>query len=240
MRPVALIAALKSEATCFTGQSPLPGVPFVLDDRFTLILGGIGAERAARAANRMIENGAGSVMSIGFAGSLDPTLRSGDIVLPEQVRDDTGIVEPAASWRGAVMERLAGARTRVHGGLLTSVTSIVDSAAMKSALHERDGAVAVDMESGAILRTALEHDVPALVLRVVADTADMGVPRELLACIDSFGGIRAGLIIGTVAARPAMIPSLFRLARAEWTARRVLRRLARQRHELLAPDASAR
>lgn len=238
LKPVALIAALKSEAACFAASRPLPGLPADLDDRFTLMLGGMGPERAARAAERMIREGARAVMSVGMAGALQPRVSPGDILLPERVADAGGSLHTTVSWRAAILERLADATLIVHGGLLRSVPSVLGGAPAKSEYGRTTGAVAVDMESAAIVKTALQHGVPAVVVRVAVDLVDVSLPVEILGLLDPYGGIRIGQVLRAIGAKPVLVPNMIRLARAERAARRILIQLGQRRHELLAPDVA--
>lgn len=236
---MALIAALKSEAACFTRARPLPGLPADIDDRFTLVLGGMGPERAARAAERMIQEGASAVMSIGMAGALQPGVNPGDVLLPEQVGDARGSLNIDRSWRTAILERLTDTPFTVHGGLLHSVASVLGTAAAKSEYGRSTGAVAVDMESAAIVQAAQRHGVPATVVRVIVDPVDVALPLEILERLDPYGSIRLSWVLGAIVTRPALLPDMIRLARAQRAAHRVLNQLGRRRHELLAPDIVA-
>ena len=236
---MALIAALKTEAACFTSGRPLPGLPADLDDRFTLILGGMGPARAARAAEKMIREGARALISIGMAGALQPGISSGDVLLPERVADAGGCLNTTESWRAAIVERLADTTLTVHGGLLHSVASVLGTASAKSAYGSSTGAVAVDMESAAIVGAAQRHGVPAVVVRVVVDPVDVNLPLEILEQLDPYGSIRIKRVLSAIGGRPALVPDMIRLARAQRAARRVLVQLGRRRHELLATDIVA-
>lgn len=233
---MALVAALKVEAACFLPGEVLPGLPVDLDDRFTLFLGGMGPERAARSAQRMIREGACAIMSIGMAGALQPGVAPGDILLPAQVVDTGGSLNTAESWRAAILERLKDTMFTVHGGRLHSVASVLGAASAKSECGRATGAVAVDMESAAIVRAAQRHGIPSVVVRVAVDPVNVSLPVEILGRLDPYGGIRITQVLRAVAGKPALLPAMIRLARAQRAARRVLIQLGRRRHELLAPD----
>ncbi len=235
---MALIAALKTEAACFTSGRLLPGLAADLDDRFTLILGGMGPARAARAAEKMIREGARAVISIGMAGALQPGLSPGDVLLPERVADAGGCLNTTQSWHAAILERLADTTLTVHGGLLQSLASVLGSASAKAEYGRSTGAIAVDMESAAIVQTAHRHGVPAVVVRVVVDPVEVNLPREILEQLDPYGSIRINRVLSAIGGRPALVPDMIRLARAQRAARRVLIQLGQRRHELLAPDVA--
>ena len=112
---------------------------FFENGQAVLVCGGIGADRARRAAEAVIAlYGPGLVLSVGFAGGLDPALKVGDIFYPSRVVDVCD---------GSSVETGAGR------GVLVSVAGIAD-VEQKAKLAQSYGAQAVDMEAAAVARGA--------------------------------------------------------------------------------------
>ena len=166
-------------------------------------VGGGGAEGAAAACRRLVEQGVSGLISFGLAGGLDPALAPGTVLVP------IAVLLEGERWEadGPMTQRLGGATPGViYGG-----GQIVASAAAKATLNKRTGAVAVDLESAAVARTARQHGLPFAVLRAVCDGATRDLPRAALVALDSTG--RIGLLRVAMAAlsRPRQIPDLMRL-----------------------------
>jgi hypothetical protein len=64
------------------------------------------------------------------------------------------------------------------------------------------GALAVDMESAAILAWAEGRGWPGAVVRAVSDTADRAVPADLASVVDEEGRVRTLRAVSVAARRP--------------------------------------
>ena len=98
------------------------------------------------------------VVSYGLAGALDG-LTTGTVIDAVRVVDETGTV----LWEGEPL----GVPGAVRGTILAS-QRVVDDPAERRELHERTGADAVDLESGALARSGRLCGV----LRAVSDTPE--------------------------------------------------------------------
>ena len=92
----------------------------------------------------------------------------------------------------------------------------------KRMLHERTGAVAVDMESHVAARIAAEHRIPFAAFRVVTDPSERALPPAALVATHPEGTVAFGAILRSLIGRPAQVPSLVRIALDSWAARRAL------------------
>jgi adenosylhomocysteine nucleosidase len=220
---VGIVAALTAEARTL---GPLPpaarrgpaGEPSIhtLADGNLLVISGMGPQRATRAAQALVAAGAESLLSFGLAGALEPDLRAGDVLLPRDVRDETGQVHTTyGPWR----ERLAArARARADhqvrvGGVLLSVVQPLTGPMSKSQAWSQTGANGVDMESFAIASVAVERGVTFAVLRVVIDTAVDTVPASLTQATDAYGEASYARLAAGLLRSPADWAALLRLAR---------------------------
>ncbi len=119
------------------------------------------------------------VVSAGACGALAPELSAGELVVPQVVVGPDGRRWPTAPLRGLT-----------PAGALLSVAEVVETASQKSRLWLGTGALAVDMESAAILAWAGGRGVPAAVVRAVSDDAERGVPAALAAAVGDDGRVR--------------------------------------------------
>src|SRR3979490_2305822 len=86
------------------------------------------------------------VISFGVAGGLDPSLKSGDIVVATEVlAGDTRFLAGLA-LNEEMIASAALRRRRVVRGVLTGVERVIAATACKAALRSETGAAAVDME----------------------------------------------------------------------------------------------
>ena len=238
MSRVGIVAALTAEARTLGPLPPAhpavsPGAPSIhtLRDGNLLAISGMGAQRATRAAHALVGAGAQGLLSFGLAGALDPDLRAGVVLLPQDVCDESGQVHTTyGPWR----ERLAaharaGAQTQVRlGGVLLSVVHPLTSALSKSQARSQTGAHAVDMESFAIARVAVEKGVTFAVARVVIDTAVDAVPNCVTRATDAYGEANYARLAAGLLRTPTDLAALLRLARRYRPAMRSLRSLGQR------------
>ena len=165
MSGLVVVAALRTEYAALVGR-----VPGAVVERC-----GMGPERVRRWLPRLAELQPDALVVAGVAGGLDPSLRPGDVVVASEVRDERGrIVLRAASPLVAELRRMG---MRVHTGPMVSCDKIVGGAEREKLA--RTGALAVDMESAALVR-AMGSDSdrpPVAVVRVIVDTAHMPLAR---------------------------------------------------------------
>ena len=168
--------------------------------------GGVTA-RAEALARSFIAKGAGGLISIGIAGGLDPALAPGDIVIGSGVETEDGVIDCDPSWRDRLLAALAGARSGLVFGSGEAAASVAD----KQALFQRRGALAVDMESGAVAKVAAAAGLPFACLRAVSDPAGRALPASALVGLGPDGGTRPLAVIGALLRRPGDLPGLIRV-----------------------------
>jgi len=131
-----------------------------------LVRTGMGPDNAARWAPGPQLAGIEGAVIAGLAGGLTSDVRSGDVVVATEVRDDSGtLVLPGAA---ALAGRLAQAGHPVRLGPIVTTLRLVGDAAERAALAG-GGAIAVDMESALVVRSLITR-VPLAVVRVIVDT----------------------------------------------------------------------
>jgi adenosylhomocysteine nucleosidase len=181
---------------------------------FSAGVGGGTPAGAMRAAEDLIEQGAGALISFGLAGGLNPALLPGAVLVPKRVveGDASFVCDPGlVAWLGG-----ASVETMLAG------TAIAVTVAEKRRLFEPSNADAIDLESGAVARVALAHGLPFAVLRAVADPAEQKLPPAALLALDGGGRIGFLRVLGSVFGNPGQILGLLALARDAAAARRAL------------------
>ena len=214
---VALVAALSIEISPFLSR--LANVRKYASGRHTIVEGelggklvavvitGPGRKNAARGAQLLIGGHRPNWMiSAGFGGALDPTLRRNDVVFATEVADEEGL-----SLLIDVSVPGDAANPGVSLGRVITVDAIVRTAADKAALRERSGATVVDMETSAVAAFCAERNVKFLAIRVISDEANVDLPREIATILGRSGGYRVGAALGAIWRRPSSLKDMWAL-----------------------------
>lgn len=141
-----------------------------------VICGGDGKNLGAALTHAMAA-GCGGLISFGVAGGLAPDLQPGNCVIGSAILDGETQRLTDSRWAQRLMRIIPGAML----GPIAGVAEPIAHAAEKRDLHQRTGAVAVDMESHVVARAAERHGVPVAAIRVVIDPAERTIPRSALA-----------------------------------------------------------
>jgi adenosylhomocysteine nucleosidase len=148
------------------------------------------------------------VISFGVAGGLDPSLRSGDIVVATEVMAGDTRWLAGLSLSEQQIASIALGRRRVIRGGLAGVEEVVVGQACKAALRSVTGAAAVDMESHIAAAYAAENDLPFAALRVISDPASRALPAVARAAIKPNGDIDLRKILTGVVRNPRSLRAL--------------------------------
>ena len=155
---------------------------------------GMGPRNAAKWAALALEGKhPGRLVTAGFAGALDPSLKVGDVLFD----GDPGYPMVPGT-------RLA----RFHCSETIAVTRD-----QKAALRERTGADAVEMESGWIRRECLARGIRSAPIRVVSDVAGEDLPLDFGALSTSDERLDFGKLAWRIVRSPRLIPGLVRLGK---------------------------
>jgi adenosylhomocysteine nucleosidase len=148
------------------------------------------------------------VISFGVAGGLDPTLKSGDVVVATEVLagDDRWLAGLALNED--LIASVGLGRRRIVRGLLAGAEEVVAARHVKAALHNETGAAAVDMESHIAADYAAKAGLPFAALRVVSDPAHRALPALAMAAIKPNGDIDLRKIMRGVVRNPLTLRDL--------------------------------
>jgi len=157
-------------------------------DRWWLVANGPGPRCVEEVLKQKMD--VTGIINTGFCGALDPALRVGDIV----------------TWGGVP------SKARYVSGEIASSDRIVVTAEEKRRLREKTGAIAAEMEAGAVKKVAQEWGVPFYCIRAVSDTANEDLPLDFNLYRDGAGRFSLPRIALAAVSRPfTRIPALKRL-----------------------------
>ncbi len=143
------------------------------------------------------------IISTGFAGALIPDLDRHTILVANEVTDLEG--------RGLSIDVEMTDNGPYRKGRLLTVDQIIRTAAEKAVLHDRTGAIAVDMETTAIAHVCAQRGVRFLSIRIISDTASEELPPEVLTILGPTGSYRLGAAAGAIWKRPSSLKDLWAL-----------------------------
>ena len=156
------------------------------------------------------------ILSIGYAGGLNFRLNVGDLVIAAHILEsgptatcaNNHLVDPQQL---ALLEGLAfPEKIVVHRGTLITVDQVVYDSSVKQELGSRYNALAVDMETSALIAHATEKKIPFISIRAISDTIEQSLV-DVSSFIDSEGGVsklKAGWYAAT---HPHMIKNFISL-----------------------------
>ncbi|MFI8828291.1 1-hydroxy-2-methyl-2-butenyl 4-diphosphate reductase [Streptomyces sp. NPDC053431] len=162
----------------------------------TVVRTGMGPAHARRAVSHALDREPwrdAAVIASGFCAGLAPGMHPGDLIVAEETRDAEGAT-PCVGTELLVkaLTRALPGRT-VHTGPLTGSDHVVRGPERAALLA--GGAIAVDMESAATLRTATAAGArPVAAVRVVVDAPE----HELVRIGTVRGGISAFRVLRAV------------------------------------------
>jgi adenosylhomocysteine nucleosidase len=211
-------APLRARAT-LTGELRVGGALFVCGlvggQRAVIGAIGVGPARSHRNAEAALQQLApSSVVMVGIAGGIGPSVHVGDVTIPQQwSRHDTetrwfGIdptllvsaqhLQPALHACDEAPVCASPPRVLVGGNGVTGV-GFIDDPAVASELRRRLDAVVTDMETAEVAQVAASHHVPFLAVRAVSDVVSTGRSDEL---IDKYDELAADNAAATASALP--------------------------------------
>lgn len=178
--------------------------------RLVVVESGVGATAAASAATALIQGHKPRwIISAGFAGGLDDRLQQGDILMANEIVDLEGHrLTIDLKFDPQALQNMR----HLHVGRLLTVDSVVGDIEEKRALGQRQGALAVDMESIAVADVCRQEQVRCLSIRVISDAVDQVLPKDLdyLVKRKTLAG-RIGAAAGAAVRRPSSIKDMWQL-----------------------------
>ncbi len=205
---IGVITALEDEAQTF----PRATGCFADGSELVVATAGPGAVNAGRSAERLLAEGCTVLLSWGVAGALHSKVTPGTVIVVRRIYADDDAPATAddgvTQWLSATLKSLDA-----QVGDVYTAPRAVASPQEKSALYARFGAGAVDMESAAIARAALDANAKFGCVRAIVDPAQFRLPHAALHGLGPTGRVRATAALAQIIRHPAEIPDVIRLAR---------------------------
>lgn len=206
---VGIVVALPEELGTLTAKKIAKGQCDFIADDIVVACSGAGRDNAVKAASLLLEKGADTLISWGCAGALSAVLNPGDLLLPETLLTDTGeMLLCDESLLSCIKKNLP---LECHSGILAESLAIIGQADDKKKLHLNTQAVAVDMESAAVIETAQKAGRAAIVIRAIADPATMSLPQAVTHALNDEGEVVLTRLLSFLLTHPGQIPALIRL-----------------------------
>ena len=227
MKPlVGMVMALPQEAYAIFGRSgwsmswKFPAKVERLSDMVLFVLvSGQGPVRASQAARHLLESRRPLfVINLGVAGALVDGLESGDLLVPDRLKGDKGIIDLENPLTRSMERLFSSSGITYNKGALVSCSQTVDSPAAKADLHRKTGALAVDMEAFPVASACSQAGVPAFVVKSITDRLDQTLPKAVTTCISEEGEINYLHLVINMVSRPWLIPVLLEMQRSFKTA----------------------
>jgi adenosylhomocysteine nucleosidase len=172
------------------------------------IVSGMGRTATEIAVTRAFEQySPARVLTCGFAGALDPLLRTGQVLF-------------SADTDFPLAEHLENAGGR-RGSFFCS-SAVLTTAVLKAAARRESGADAVEMESEWIRSFCQSRGIPSATVRVVLDEAGSDLPLDFNTVMGPDQKIVVTRLAGAILRRPAVVPALLRLGAESRRAARTL------------------
>ncbi|MGD0383495.1 MAG: hypothetical protein ABSA77_08250 [Thermoguttaceae bacterium] len=239
-----IVFALGIESGCFedllAGAVRIRGSGFFIKEgglkgrRVAIIRSGAGLINAARAAEAIIDGHHPKiVVSAGFAGGLNPSLKRHDILILDTVIDPSGqqiIIGQSPtppdilnntktldiSTEGRIpqcpLDYTKLAWPGLHFGKLLSADHVVREPAEKQALHQQYQALAVDMETFAVAEVCRRRGVPFCAVRIIHDSAADVLPPDVERLLrQKTEAARLGAALAAIWRRPGSVKDLWAL-----------------------------
>jgi len=165
------------------------------------------------------------LVSFGIAGGLAPELKAGTVVVSSEVVSEKyrWAIEPSIRRQVSQFARSIGAVE----GLILGANSILATQIEKKRAWAATRALAVDLESEIVARTATALGIPFIVLRSIADTARRDLPPASLVPLTANGNPDVLKVFSAVLRRPFQVGGMIGLARETAIALSALIRPAR-------------
>ena len=179
---IAIIAATREELSSFLSNFNSDNevkhnkIIFIegkfLDIPVVISISGVGIKKARTATEYIIEKyNPKFIVSAGFAGALNPKLKTGDLVLPEWAMslktENKKIFYSSLPYISFKFNK---------GGLLTE-NRFINNQKEKLDLFLQSGADIVDMETWGVLESAEKNSAKVISIRSVSDTTNSKLPK---------------------------------------------------------------
>jgi nucleoside phosphorylase len=231
---IGVVVALSSEAKTLKNVTDRITPTLSAKAKIVTRQSGIGLKAARRQAEYLAEI-SGLLVSFGISGGLHPALKTGDLILSDQVlswNPEYDSVKTKTQNDKLGLHKLSSLQTlsvnpRTDIGIIDSIAKKFQENAIhfyqgpllcspkplmtktsKLSARQLTGALAVDTESRAVYEVAKEAKLPFFCLRSVCDPADQSVADALLTMVNEKGDANVGCLLSHLVRSPWMIKDI--------------------------------
>lgn len=171
----ALIEQLSlAEAPTRLFASPFYSRPAAPPADITVMRGPIGAPAAVATVEELVALGAQEIWVLGYAGSLDPRLTYGSLLIPDAAHVDEGTSAhygrtELATPDSELLRLITQAAPDALAGALWTTDAVYRETPSQIRHYQAQGALGVDMETSALFHLGAHVGVPVGALMVVSD-----------------------------------------------------------------------
>lgn len=217
---------MPAEAKClYRNRLPL-NQPTEIQENIYLSLSGIGYRPARDAAAGLMEHGIDALISWGVAGALEPSLITGDVLIPDLIIMEHEHFSPSSRWTDNIKAHLAKTLPNIKSGGICTTTEICAATENKQNLLHKTGAQAVEMESAAIAKLACEKNIDFIAVKAISDEADTAIPDAVLSGIDNAGTLDLLSFLNSCCRRPGQVLQIIKTASDYKKALNTLKKIA--------------
>ena len=171
--------------------------------RVAVVESGVGQEKAGQATEALIDTFRPKrLVSAGYSGALSEELKRFSIRIP------TVVVRESDGKRIDLQPESDDSMT------LLTTDFVVATPKRKKSLGKKHHAALVDMETFAVAEQCQERGVPFLSVRIVLDTVDESLPKDVQRIMKSAERSKArlaGSVLGSLFSRPSALLDLYKL-----------------------------
>lgn len=193
---------------------------------------GVGLELARQKARTIFlsfVNPPQRVIHFGLSGALTGTLKSGDILLPTAIVNESGErAVPSADLLEKTRSMLKSLGLQSTEGTLLTSAGVLVTPAQKKEAGEKFNAVAADMETWPFAGECEKRGIPFLSLRAVWDPLDWDLSALPETNFDRDGNLKRGYFLGYAMAHPRLIMAIPKYQSAMAKGNRAIARMLRE------------
>ena len=186
--------------------------------------GKVNARKVARELAKKVD----CIVSFGFAGSLDPNLNNGHVIIPKNLvtYNNKQKLKLSQKYRLIIKKRIN--MTYLNENDLTSVDEIINDKKIKTQLFNKFNVSSIDMESEAINNVSREFEIPFIILRVIFDDTKFSIPEFIKKNTDHKGNVKYTKVLIDLVKEPFQIFEFFKLIKYYCVAKNKLRDTAKK------------
>ncbi len=213
MKKLGIIAAIPAEAKCLQSKKIKFSEPFEIEKNIFLCVSGVGYQSSLHATKKLIELNVDGLISWGIAGGICKSIHSGDLILAKAVTNQEKSYKTSNKWCRKIENYFHNSLCKILSGDIVSTKKICATSIEKTKLFKETGALAIDMESFAMAEIAETNNLDFIIIRAIADDANLNLPEAVIENIDNFGRLKIVKFIISCLLRPTQINKIILLAK---------------------------